>query len=91
MTDAPGLIDRSEEFGTYKRIHLTLNQYGLVKMLVGAGFIQDDKFTIEFADFDDERFLEISLIRFDKTPLKTWLCKCGNPAKAPCPICMAGP
>jgi len=67
MPDAPGLIDWSEKRGSFTRVYLKLNNYGLMKVLVSAGLIPDSKFNIELAHYeDDSATLEVSLIRFEE-------------------------
>lgn len=59
----PGIIKRTEETGTFKRISIKLNYYGLVECLIKSGYIPKG-FQIEHAFFDEEdtTVLNISLL-----------------------------
>lgn len=61
-----GVIDRSEERGTFERVTLKLNYYGLVQSLTKAGHVPDG-FNIECAYFDDT-VLEVTMRRETREP-----------------------
>lgn len=60
--DNDGVIEKVHTQGTFERIELRLNSYGLSQALIKAGVVPEG-FFIEFSSFDesDSSILELSL------------------------------
>jgi hypothetical protein len=59
-----GVVDKNHVCGTFERIELRLNYYGLLQSLIKAGHIPEG-FVIEYASFggDDSTILEVTAKR----------------------------